>query len=46
LASLEAALNPADVDYLYFVVTDPDTGRHAFAETYEEFLRLKQEAGL
>jgi UPF0755 protein len=46
LASLEAALDPADADYLYFVVTDPETGRHAFAETYQEFLRLKQEAGL
>ncbi|HEX2024923.1 MAG TPA: endolytic transglycosylase MltG [Actinomycetota bacterium] len=46
LASLEAALNPADVDYLYFLVVDPETGRHEFAETYEEFLRLKEEAGL
>ena len=46
LASLEAALNPADADYLYFLVVDPETGLHRFAETYEEFLRLKQEAGL
>jgi UPF0755 protein len=46
LASLEAALNPADADFLYFVVIDPETGRHAFAETYDEFLRLRQEAGL
>jgi UPF0755 protein len=46
LASLDAALNPAPVDYLYFVVIDPETGRHAFAETYEEFLRLKERAGL
>ncbi len=46
LASLEAALDPADADFLYFVVIDPETGRHAFAETYQEFLRLKQEAGL
>lgn len=46
LASLEAALNPADADFLYFVVIDAETGRHAFAETYEDFLRLKQEAGL
>jgi UPF0755 protein len=46
LASLQAALSPADVDYLYFVVTDPDTGRHGFAATYEEFLRLKEQAGL
>lgn len=46
LASLEAALNPADEDYLYFVVVDPDTGAHEFAETYEEFLALKDRAGL
>jgi UPF0755 protein len=46
LASLEAALNPADVDYLYFLVVDPETGAHEFAETYEEFLRLKDQAGL
>ena len=46
LASHEAALNPAEVDYLYFLVVDPDTGKHQFAETYEEFLRLKEQAGL
>ena len=45
LASLRAALEPADADYLYFVVID-DSGRHAFAETYQEFLRLKEQAGL
>jgi UPF0755 protein len=44
-ASLEAALRPASADFLYFVVID-DSGRHAFAETYEEFLRLKEQAGL
>ena len=46
LASLRAALDPAEVGYLYFLVVDPETGRHVFAETYEEFLRLKEEAGL
>jgi UPF0755 protein len=46
LASLRAALDPADADYLYFVVVDPETGEHAFAETYEEFLSLKDQAGL
>jgi UPF0755 protein len=46
LASLQAALDPADAGYLYFVVTDPETGEHAFAETYQEFLRLKDQAGL
>jgi UPF0755 protein len=46
LASLQAALDPADADYLYFVVIDPETGEHAFAETYREFLRLRDQAGL
>jgi UPF0755 protein len=44
--SLHAALDPANEDYLYFVVVDPETGEHAFAETYKEFLRLKDQAGL
>lgn len=38
-ASLEAALNPADVDYLYYVVIDAQ-GHHAFTASYDEFLRL------
>lgn len=40
LASLRAALNPAKVDYLYYVLVG-EHGEHAFARTYEEFLRLK-----
>lgn len=35
--SLEAALAPADVPYLYYVLID-ESGEHAFAETYEEHL--------
>ncbi|MFS8570426.1 MAG: endolytic transglycosylase MltG [Thermaerobacter sp.] len=38
-ASLEAALYPADVDYLYFVAVGDGSGRHVFARTYEEHLR-------
>jgi UPF0755 protein len=38
--ALQAALNPAAVDYLYYVLIN-DRGEHAFARTYEEFLRLK-----
>ena len=44
--SLGAALDPANEDYLYFVVVDAETGEHAFADTYEEFLSLKDQAGL
>ena len=33
-AAIEAAANPADVDYLYFVADG--SGGHAFAETLEE----------
>jgi UPF0755 protein len=43
LASLEAALQPADADYLYYVVID-DSGRHAFTASYDEFLRFKEQA--
>jgi UPF0755 protein len=35
LASLEAALNPADTDYLYYVLCGAD-GHHAFGESLEE----------
>ena len=35
--SIDAALDPAESSYLYYVVADED-GRHAFAETYEEHL--------
>lgn len=46
LASIEAALNPADGDWLFYVLIDPETGEHAFAETYEEFLEYREQAGL
>jgi len=39
LASILAALNPADVSYLYFVVTDSETHAHAFTDDYDEHLR-------
>lgn len=35
LASLKAALNPAETDY-YFYVLDPAVGTHHFSTTYEE----------
>lgn len=41
LASIEAALSPADVDYLYYVATGD--GGHFFTADYDEFLRVKEE---
>lgn len=35
-AALEAAADPDDTDYLYYVVDDLDARSHAFAETKEE----------
>ncbi|WP_062078885.1 endolytic transglycosylase MltG [Demequina globuliformis] len=37
-ASIEAAANPADTDYLYFVTVNLDTGETKYAETYDEHL--------
>lgn len=42
--SIKAALAPAPVDYLYYVLTSPD-GRHTFTRNYAEFLKAKQQAG-
>lgn len=41
-ASLEAALNPAEGDWLYYVLTSQD-GSHTFTETYDEFLVAKEQ---
>jgi len=38
LASIIAALNPADVSYLYFVITNSETHEHSFADDYNEHL--------
>ncbi len=40
LASIEAVLNPADTDYLFFHAKGD--GSHAFAETFEEHLENQQ----
>ena len=48
LASLEATANPADSDFLYYVLADAD-GTHVFAETLEEHnanVAISREAGL
>jgi UPF0755 protein len=40
-ASLEAAVNPADGSWLYYVLADCD-GHHAFSSDYNEFLANKR----
>ena len=37
LAALEAAANPTDDKYLYYVARNDGTGRHYFSTTYEQF---------
>lgn len=41
IKSIMAAVNPADVDYKYFVYNEDETGTHTFSVTYEEHLRAK-----
>jgi UPF0755 protein len=43
-AAITAAAQPASTDFLYYVVVDPDTGRHAFSASYQEFLDDKARA--
>jgi UPF0755 protein len=39
--SIAAAANPADVDYLYYVVENEETGEHFFTDDYDEFLNAQ-----
>lgn len=39
LATLDAVLNAASTNYLYFVAKSDFSGRHTFSETYEEHLK-------
>jgi UPF0755 protein len=42
--SLEAALEPATTDYMYYVLCPKDgQGKHRFARTYDQHLRNVQE---
>jgi len=43
--SIVASLNPSKTNYVYFIA-DVDTGDVYFMETYEEFIRYKNELGL
>jgi UPF0755 protein len=42
-AAIEAALKPADGDWLYYVLATKE-GEHAFTDSYEEFVELKAQA--
>lgn len=42
-AAIEAALAPAEGDWLYFVTVDPATGETRFAADYDRFLALKRQ---
>jgi UPF0755 protein len=42
-AAIRAALQPADGDWIYYVLATKE-GEHAFTKSYQEFLRLKAEA--
>jgi UPF0755 protein len=42
-AALDAALHPADGDWLYYVTVNPDTGETKFTADYDEFLKYKEE---
>jgi UPF0755 protein len=41
--AIEAALEPADVDYLYFALIDPENGQTGFSETLEEHNQMVAE---
>ncbi|MDP2182422.1 MAG: endolytic transglycosylase MltG [Actinomycetota bacterium] len=41
IESLRAAVDPADTDYMYYVLTGKD-GSHTFATNFDEFLKAKQ----
>lgn len=41
IAALQAALDPVDGDWLYYVLKDT-TGNHFFTSSYEEFLQAKE----
>lgn len=42
-AAIEAALNPAEGDWKYFVTVNPDTGETLFADTYAEHLENQEQ---
>lgn len=47
-ACLEAAVSPAETDYIYYVVDNTETGEHYFTNNYNDFLNAsnKYKSGL
>jgi UPF0755 protein len=46
LAAIEAALHPADTDYLFFVLRDEETGEHIFTRSLEEHNAARASIGM
>jgi UPF0755 protein len=44
LAAMQAAADPARVDYLYYVARADGSGRHYWSNSYDQFLRDKERA--
>ena len=42
-AAMDAAVNPADGPWLYYVTVNPDSGETKFTDDYDEFLGFKAE---
>ncbi len=40
--SIIATMNPADVDYLFYVLKKDKSGEHIFTKTYEEHLKAQE----
>lgn len=41
--TINAVLNPAKTDYLYYVLKNEETGEHFFTSDYNQFLKAKEE---
>lgn len=41
-AAIEAALNPDDNDYIYYVLKDRTSGEHYYTNNYDDFLKAKE----
>ena len=42
-SALQAALNPADGPWLYYVLAEAD-GSHFFTDDFDEFIRVRNES--